>query len=220
MRTPSPSPSSSSASSQSSPIRPRLPQEWWRTPCQVTDRVFISGDLDTSNVERGQAQLEEWVNLGVTDIIDVRDEWSDEGFVAELAPGVRYHYFGTDDADNGQPDEWFQNGVNAALEALCVPGRKLMVHCHMGVNRGPSMAFAILLESGYGPVEALELIRESRPIAGLIYAPDALSWHHRQSRVASVVATRELRLLHNWMSENPVDVGWIVSRIHQAGYAS
>jgi len=189
-------------------------------PCQVTEQIYVSGDLDTFHPARGQAQLAEWVGLGVTDVIDVRDDWNDESFVAEHAPGVQYHYFGTDDADNGQPDDWFKNGVGAALDALCEPGRKLMVHCHMGVNRGPSMAFAILLESGYGPVEALQMIRESRPIAGLIYAPDALAWHHRQSRVKSEVAARELRLLQHWMSENPVDVSWIVSRIHQAGYSS
>ncbi len=196
------------------------PQDWWRVPCQVTEHIYISGDLNTFRPEQGQTQLAEWVNLGVTDIIDVRDEWSDEGFVAEHAQGVRYHYFGTDDADNGQPDIWFQNGVSAALEALGTPGRKLMVHCHMGVNRGPSMAFAVLLEAGYGPVEALQMIRASRPIAGLIYAPDALSWHHRQSGVTSAVAAREQLLLRAWMSENPVDVRWIVSRIHQAGYSS
>ena len=212
--------SPNSTNTSSDPTRPQRPQEWWRVPCQVTERILISGDLDTFNPERGVAQLEEWVALGVTDIIDVRDEWSDEGFVADAAPHIHYHYFGTDDGDNGQPDEWFKAGVEAALEALSDPSRKLMVHCHMGVNRGPSMAFAILLATGVSPVEALALIRASRPISGIIYAPDALMWHHRRSGTTEAVAALEHQLVRDWMNANPVDVRWIVSRIHQVGYSS
>ena len=55
-------------------------------PCQVTEQIYVSGDLDTFHPARGQAQLAEWVGLGVTDVIDVRDEWNDESFVAEHAP--------------------------------------------------------------------------------------------------------------------------------------
>jgi predicted protein tyrosine phosphatase len=217
MRTPT---SSDSANINESPLRPSSPQDWWRTPCRVTEQVFISGDLDTSNRSRGEAQLREWVELGITDIIDVRDEWSDEEFVASNAPHIRYHYFGTDDADNGQPDEWFNAGVRAALDTIPDRSRRIMVHCHMGVNRGPSMAFAILLATGVNPVEALEAIRESRPISGIIYAPDALSWHHRQHNTPTEAAVREQKLVERWMDENPVDVRWIISRIHQAGYSS
>lgn len=202
------------------PDRPADPQSWWRVPCQVTGRVFISGDLDTFRPERGAAQLQEWLSLGITDIIDVRDEWNDENFVAEQAPQVSYHHFGTDDLDNGQPAEWFAKGVSAALTALQDPQRRVMVHCHMGVNRGPSMAFAILLALGMAPVEALDAIRTSRPIAGIIYAADALTWWHHNDETPLIEAAYAHIAVRVWHTKNPIDVSWIVSRIHQSGYDS
>jgi dual specificity phosphatase 3 len=202
------------------PDRPANPQGWWRVPCQVTDRVYISGDLDTFRPERGAAQLQEWLELGVTDIIDVRNEWNDATYVAKLAPAVRYHHFGTDDLDNGQPAEWFAKGVSAALEALQDPQRRVMVHCHMGVNRGPSMAFAILLALGMAPVEALDAVRASRPIAGIIYAVDALTWWHHNDETPLIEAAHDQIAVSVWHMKNPVDVSWIVSRIHQEGYSS
>jgi len=201
-------------------VRPDNPQSWWRVPCRVTDQIFISGDLDTHHRERGEQQLAEWVELGITDIIDVRDEWSDEGYVAALAPHITYHHFGTDDLDNGQPDAWFETGVKAALAALTDAGRRVMIHCHMGVNRGPSMAFAVLLALGAAPVEAAVAIRSSRPIAGIIYASDALSWWLRRSGVPELDAKTQQLELEIWCASNAVDVSWIVSRIHTAGYAS
>lgn len=40
------------------------------------------------------------------------------------------------------PDEWFWDGVDFAFEALADPDAQILAHCHMGINRGPSMAFA------------------------------------------------------------------------------
>jgi hypothetical protein len=53
-------------------------------------------------------------------------------------------------------------------------GKKVFVHCHMGINRGPSTAFAILLDQGMAPEQAFDLIRAKRPIAAVYYAEDAL----------------------------------------------
>jgi dual specificity phosphatase 3 len=48
-----------------------------------------------------------------------------------------------------------------------------MVHCHMGVNRAPSMVFYLMIREGYEPAEALNLIRTNRPIAACYYAQSA-----------------------------------------------
>ncbi|MCV9993567.1 hypothetical protein OIU93_04550 [Paeniglutamicibacter sp. ZC-3] len=47
----------------------------------------------------------------------------------------------------------------------------------MGINRGPSMGFAILLDRGHSPIEAFDMIRAARPQAFIAYAQDALAAH-------------------------------------------
>ena len=61
------------------------------------------------------------------------------------------------------PDAWFDRGVAFALDALARPGTKVLSHCHMGINRGPSLAYAVLLALGTDPVEALDALRRARP---------------------------------------------------------
>ena len=98
-----------------------------------------------------------------------------------LGPGtgadLEYLHLGIDDAGQRVPDEWFDEGVRFALEAV-EAGGVVLAHCHMGINRGPSMGFAVLLALGWDAVEALDAIHAARPIAFLAYAEDALRWHH------------------------------------------
>jgi hypothetical protein len=63
--------------------------------------------------------------------------------------------------------------------ALRDPEAKVLVHCHVGIDRGPSMAHACLLMLGRDPIEAMTMIRSARPIAAIGYAEDAPDWHHR-----------------------------------------
>jgi hypothetical protein len=192
------------------------PADLWRSICWVTDRLALSGDLETEWPSRGNAQLQAWVDAGITDIIDVRGECSDERFVALNAPHVRYHWFGTHDAGYQQPDSWFESGVDAATTALADPNRRVMVHCHMGVNRGPSMGFAILLAHRIDPIEALDSIRAARPIAGILYAQDAIDWWHRTQGTPDTIAYRERRAVRDWMESQLVDVSWVISRIRNS----
>jgi len=192
------------------------PAGLWRSICWVTDRLALSGDLQTEWPSRGNAQLQSWVDAGITDIIDVRGECSDQRFVALHAPHVRYHWFGTHDAGYAQPDDWFAAGVAAAADLFADPDRKVMVHCHMGVNRGPSMGFAILVSQGYDPIEVLAAIRSARPIAGIIYAEHAIEWWHHTLGTPETDAHRERRRVRDWLNTNVVDVGWVVSRIRRA----
>lgn len=192
------------------------PAAWWRVPAFATPRVAVCGDLDTEVTARGREQLDAWLEMGITDIIDVRSEWSDADFVALHAPEVRYHWLGVDDAGQRQPDEWFEAGLAAALRAIDTSSGRVLVHCHMGVNRGPSMAFAILLGLGHDPVEALRAIRSARPIAAILYAEDAISWWHRRNGTPETIAYAERRRVREWLRKNEVDVGWIISRIRRA----
>lgn len=192
------------------------PAQMWRSICWVTEQIALSGDLETQRPAQGLAQLRAWVDAGITDIIDVRGEHSDARFVALHAPHVRYHWFGTHDAGGAQPDRWFDLGVAAAQSALVDPKRKVMVHCHMGVNRGPSMGLAILVSQGVDPLDGLQAIREARPIAGILYAEDAVDWWHRTQGTPETFAYGERRKVRRWLQSNPVDVSWVISRIRLA----
>ena len=83
-------------------------------------------------------------------------------------------------------------------DALADPEAKVLVHCHMGINRGPSLAFAALLASGWDPVDAIDRIRQVRPIAAVGYAEDALAWHHRRAGTPASIRVDERRRLRQW----------------------
>lgn len=195
------------------------PSAWWRVLCRVPGtRIIVTGDLPNHAPLRTE-HLRQWAAAGVTDIIDCRIERTDEAEVRADQPHIRYHWVGVDDHGGEQPDEWFAAGVGAALSALSEPDALVLVHCHMGVNRGPSMAFAILLALGWSPADALDAIRTCRPIAGIIYADQALDWWHRANGVAADSAITEWQELEHWMDEHPVDVAWIVHRIWRSDAA-
>src|SRR6185436_10992830 len=155
----------------------------------ITGRVWTGGDLPSHLGEKSMlADLLEIQNAGITHILDNRIEWSDEAFVEAHAPTMTYWWNGQDDAGQVMPDEWFCDGVDFALEALADPDAQVLAHCHMGINRGPSMAFAILLASGTEPVAALSAIRRVRPIAAISCAGDALDRGHRIGDTRAAVA--------------------------------
>lgn len=191
------------------------PAAWHRRVCHLNDWLAVSGDLDTSRPELAKAQLQSWIDEGITDIIDLRGEWSDKKFVELHAPQLNYHYLGTHDDGGWQEDKWFEDGL-AAIEMVKALGGKAIVHCHMGVNRAPSMAYRLLLADGLDHIEALELIREARPIAGIIYAPAAISHHVRVNDIDAATASVQKSEVRAWLNDNPVDLYWVISRIRQA----
>jgi predicted protein tyrosine phosphatase len=188
---------------------------WWRRICRIDGSpLMMSGDLHPDD-RRARRQLAEWEVAGVTHILDVRAECHDRRRVAEWAPRIEYLWLGVDDHGGRQDPAWFDAGVDRALEVCADPAARLMVHCHMGMNRGPSMAYAILLASGWDPVEALEAVTVARPIAAVIYALDALDWWHARAGVPTAVAQREHAEVAEWLARNRVDTAWVMSRIRR-----
>ncbi len=190
--------------------------DWWRRPGRVSDGLYVSGDLP-SRIDRALAQLRAWRDLGIGVIVDCREEYSDEELVAEHAPEIVYLHVGTHDAGGGQDPEWFEWTVGALREVTAVGDGSVMVHCHMGVNRGPSMAMAVLLDRGWDPIEALDAILAARPIAAVAYAESALRWHH--DRLGSDPDDLEVDLdrVREWFGRNGVDAARSIGRIRSAG---
>jgi dual specificity phosphatase 3 len=181
---------------------------------RVAGRIWTGGDLPSHLGGAAMlADLAEYQRVGITHILDNRIECSDEAFVEAHAPKMDYFWNGQDDAGQAMPDEWFWDGVDFALEALKDPDAQVLAHCHMGINRGPSMAFAILLATGMEPVAALDSIRRSRPIAAVSYADDALDWWHRMTGAPASVAKLQRSEVATWHRRNPIDVVRIIRTI-------
>ena len=183
---------------------------------RLDDQLLVGGALSPAEMV-ARAQLDDLRAKGVTDILDCRIEWSDEDLVADHAPSMRYHHLGVDDDGGRQPLEWWRTGLEIAHQVLAEPDASLLVHCHMGVNRGPSMAFAVLVDVlDMEPVEAYRLIRTRRPQAYAIYAVDGLrairTLGNRSIRSADIPALRE----HMAQDHTDADIIATIGRIRRA----
>jgi len=181
----------------------------------VTPRLLVGGDL-SSDRDRAADQLHELVAAGVTHIIDVRIEATDERFVAEAASSLSYRHHGVDDRGQRIPGRWFQEGTTYILRALADPQAIVLAHCHMGINRGPSIGFAALLALGWDCVDALDAIRTARPIAYVDYAEDALAWHHARTSAPKWSRAADLTRVAAWRSHNRLNVHAVIRGIRSA----
>ena len=164
---------------------------------RVTERLWVGGDLASYDDELAGRQLRELLEHGLTHVLDVREEWSDEEQVAREAPQVDYLWRGIPDLGQEVGADWFDDVVGFAREAFQRPGTVVLAHCHAGINRGPSAGFAILLALGHQPIEALEMLRSARPIVMVAYAEDALRWAHQRLEMARDLET-DLGRLAAW----------------------
>ena len=184
---------------------------------RITESVFTGGDLPLHIGRNAMIEhLRDIEDAGITHIIDNRIEWSDEAFVLENSPKISYLHNPQDDAGQRMPDSWFDRGVGFAQQALeDNPEARVLAHCHMGINRGPSMAFAILLAQGHDPVEALGAIRDARDIAAIAYAEDALDWWHRTSKASPDVVARQRSDVAAWFEAHPIDTVYTIRTVRE-----
>jgi len=181
----------------------------------VTDFLAVGGDLDMFDDNLAIRQASDLLAIGrITHILDVRQECDDEEFWAGVR-GLTYHWDGIDDAGQQVPGEWFERITVWARVALLAPSARILTHCHMGINRGPSAGFAILLALGWEPVAALEAIRAARPIAYVSYAEDALRWHDERSGAPAEVRRHHRAAVAHWRRTHDLDVANVIRKIRQ-----
>ena len=179
----------------------------------VNDWLAFGGDL-SANFALARRQLDELVEAGITHIADLRSEWSDEVLVRGWAPQVTYLHHHIEDAGQLIEPEWFEDIVQWARRAREEnPEAKILVHCHMGVNRAPSAALAILLDDGVGLREGLDLLREARPFAVIDYAGSVISWH--LARIGADPRERHnlRRVLVRWRQAHDIDAENVIRSI-------
>jgi len=182
--------------------------DWHRLLCPVTPQLVLSGDLAHDRNE-ARSQLAQWSQAGITHIVDVRSEDDDEWFVNLHAPHIAYHWLGVDDDGTPRDHDWFEAGVTSIRAAWRQPLAKVLVHCQMGMNRGPSMGYAAMLATGWDPVEALVAIRAARPIATTFYAPDAVAWWLQRSGATAERVAAETDRVAAWLDAHPTYHTWM-----------
>lgn len=144
---------------------------------KLHDRIWTGGDLDPRD-RIARAQLSDIIDSGITHIVDLRLEWSDQlrvaGFNLDSTP--EYHWLGVDDDGSDLGPRFWEAGLNYVYEVLDEdPEHVVLIHCHMGVNRAPSLAaLAVQYVNGGIGVDVWNAIREVRPIAWAIYYPEGL----------------------------------------------
>jgi hypothetical protein len=185
----------------------------WRQVCSVTDSLAVSGDLPSNRV-KALEQLRLWEEAGITDVFDMREEANDTEFIHKNSTIIS-HWQGVDDDGRKKDDAWFKSMCEKARIILndTTRPRRILVHCHMGVNRGPSALFAIMLAMGWESLDALRAIRDARPIAGIIYAPDAISWWAREQNHDSDVVVEMVNEVEAWLDRNPLDLYYVIRSI-------
>jgi hypothetical protein len=115
-----------------------------------------------------------------------------------------------------QDASWFAVGLDALHAAQTHENAVLMVHCHMGVNRGPSMALAMLLDQGWDVVDALNAIRQARPIAGIIYYESAIRAVGDFQNRPEVEIELDVQRAHQWFEDHEIDIRQIIRLIRRA----
>lgn len=176
----------------------------------VTPCLAVGGDLSYDADTAVRQSVELVVHGGITHVLDVRWETDDTDWWAETV--VHYLWAGIDDAGQRVPAAWFERIVGWATDAIN-EGGVVLTHCHMGINRGPSAGFAVLLGMGWDPVDALTAIRAARPIAHVWYAEDALRWHFDREGASPAKRRTTLARVARWREENPLDVVRIIRGI-------
>ena len=177
----------------------------------VTPHLLVGGDLDLHDEELSARQLQELVEAGLTHVVDCRLEADDAELVRRLAPDVDYRWDGIDDAGQRVPAAWFEESVGHVLTAMQDPDAVVLTHCHMGINRGPSLGYAVLLGLGWDPVHAIAAIREARPVAFVAYAEDALRWHHERHDTPLDEQRDDRERLFGWRQQHPLDLVRVIA---------
>ena len=88
----------------------------------------------------------------------------------------------------------------------------------MGINRGPSLGYAVMLAQGWDPVDALDTIRRARPQAYVAYAEDALRWHHTRTGASAETRADDQARLAAWRRANALDLERVIRLKREQGY--
>ena len=125
---------------------------YYYRPSEITPRIYVGPQY----YRVGKANLEE---LGITFSIDMREDFESPG------PSFRLenHLHLPVEDDEAPTFEQLQEGTNF-IETAVSQGAKIYVHCASGIGRSPTLVAAHFISEGMTLCQALDKIRQSRPI--------------------------------------------------------
>lgn len=194
------------------PQRPLDPQFWWREICFVSPTLAMSGGI-SRNHEIAREQLQRWEEAGITDYMPVHIEFAEQAFI-EANSNIRVHHIGVDDDLGRRDPRWFDEIAAKAAEIALDPEAVLLVTCWVGCNRGPSATYAIMRSRGWDSLPALRKIRQVRPIAATVYAPDAAAWWVARNGGNYDDMQAAVDEVKRWFNRNPLDAYWVIGSIN------
>ncbi len=101
------------------------------------------------------------VSAGITHVIDMRAEFDDD-MLNDNRITILWLPQPVDDGTLRPPGQ-YRKGIQFAFPALSLANTKVFLHCSAGLNRGPTMCYALLRAFGFSQVEAISRIRAVRP---------------------------------------------------------
>jgi protein-tyrosine phosphatase len=132
----------------------------------VTSRIAVGAAINS------KADLDELVAQGITHVLDMRAEFDDTTL---NDPAVTILWLPQQDDGTPRPVGHYRRGVQFAYQALSLPeSNKVLCHCAAGVNRGPTMCYALLRAFGFDQPTAIQMIRTVRPQVGFYTIPNYL----------------------------------------------
>lgn len=147
--------------------------------------------------------MAELLGAGVTHVIDCRAEVDDTARWLPH-PQVRYQRCPVDELGEQLNDSWFDAGVRLVQPCLERPDSLVLLHCHAGINRSPSLAFAVLIAQGVSPGAAMDQIRTARPSALAHHAERALAWCDQRARLSKAEHRERVADLLRWRQRHPI----------------
>lgn len=194
------------------PIRPENPRAEREKITHVAGQLYVSGALEF-DPDRAAAQLQTWIDAGITHYLAVHVEFGFAEFIRENSD-IEVIHLGVDDHLGRQDLSWFDRIAEAASTVFAHPDHKLVATCYLGVNRGPSAAMAILCAQGWTPLQAMRAIRKARPIANLAYARDVARWNALRNGGTQIDARAAEAEVIAWFARHPLAAGECISTIY------
>jgi protein-tyrosine phosphatase len=131
----------------------------------VTERIAVGGGISS------KPDVDEIVAAGITHVIDMRAEFDDD-----TLNDNRITILWLPQLDDGEmrPPGHYRKGIQFAFPALSLRNTKIFPHCAAGLNRGPTMCYALLRAFGFTQEEAVTKIRTVRPDVMFYLIPNYL----------------------------------------------
>jgi protein-tyrosine phosphatase len=120
----------------------------------VTERIAVGGAMSC------KADVDQLVPAGITHVIDMCADFDDR-----MLNDGRISILWLPQVDDGEmrPSGDYRKGIQFAFATLALPNTKVFPHCTAGLNRGPTMCYALLRAFGVPQPEAIARIRSARP---------------------------------------------------------